>query len=90
MTIYQVTATTFSLFRTIYQSNSLPTDEDNFLYVFSTSKEQDDGMERGDYFTKKGDLKPLTKGLSRFIEKGFDWLVLILVTLIVLSVLVFF
>ena len=47
-------------------------------------------MERGDYFTKKSGLKVFPKRLSGFVEKKFDWIALIVITLMVLFSMVFF
>ncbi len=47
-------------------------------------------MERGDDFTKMGLPKSFKEGLRRFLERGFDWIALVVITLIILLVLVFF
>jgi hypothetical protein len=47
-------------------------------------------MERGGNFTKKDSPKTVKKGLQRFLERGFDWIALFIITLIILFSLVFF
>ena len=47
-------------------------------------------MERGGNFTKKGSLKAVKGGFQRFLERGFDWIALLVITLIILFSLVFF
>lgn len=47
-------------------------------------------MERGEKIAKKDGLKMVKAGLRRFLERGFDWIALFLITLIILLSLVFF
>ncbi|WP_185731451.1 hypothetical protein [Larkinella rosea] len=47
-------------------------------------------MERGENFTKKDSLKTIRGGLQRFLERRFDWIALLIITLIILLSLVFF
>lgn len=47
-------------------------------------------MERGEQYTKKDTSKPMKDGFRRFLERGFDWVALIVITLIILFSLIFF
>jgi hypothetical protein len=47
-------------------------------------------MGRGEQVTKKGGFKAAKDGLRRFLERGFDWIALFIITLIILLSLVFF
>jgi len=47
-------------------------------------------MEGGEKIIKRDGLKTVKAGLRRFLERGFDWIALFLITLIILLSLVFF
>lgn len=47
-------------------------------------------MKEDDQFRKKNGQDSLSKEFFKFVEKGFDWIVLVVITLIILFVLVFF
>ncbi|CAN5223389.1 hypothetical protein BH09BAC4_BH09BAC4_49240 [soil metagenome] len=47
-------------------------------------------MERGGHFTKKEMSKSFREGFRRFLERGFDWIVLVVITLVILLSLIFF
>ncbi|NIJ51543.1 hypothetical protein [Dyadobacter arcticus] len=44
----------------------------------------------GEQTTKKSRMKVVRRSLKRFLEKGFDWIALLFITLIILLTLVFF
>ncbi|WP_159469944.1 hypothetical protein [Dyadobacter sp. 3J3] len=45
-------------------------------------------MARGEHFTNS--IKAVRGNLRRFLERGFDWIALLIITLIILFILVFF
>ncbi|WP_171037930.1 hypothetical protein [Dyadobacter luticola] len=47
-------------------------------------------MVRGEHIAKKEGLKKAGGRLRRFVEKSFDWIALVLITLIILLTLIFF
>ena len=47
-------------------------------------------MERGEHLPKKEMSKSFKKGLRRFLERGFDLIALVVITLVILLSLIFF
>ena len=47
-------------------------------------------MARDETITKKGLSKSSLKGFRQFMERGFDWIAWLVITLIILTVLVLF
>lgn len=47
-------------------------------------------MARGEHFTNRNGIKTVRESLRRFLERGFDWIALLIITLIILFSLVFF
>ncbi|MCE6991479.1 hypothetical protein LZG72_20370 [Dyadobacter sp. CY323] len=47
-------------------------------------------MTRGDRSMKRARLQTAKSGVRRFLERGFDWIALVLITLIILLTLIFF
>jgi hypothetical protein len=47
-------------------------------------------MGRGEQFGKKDGVKTVKDGFRRFLERGFDWIALFIITVIILLSLVFF
>ncbi|QIP16940.1 hypothetical protein G8759_32040 [Spirosoma aureum] len=56
----------------------------------SISTPKDTGMDRGEHFIKKDVVKSIKEGSKRFLERGFDWIALVVITLIILLTLIFF
>jgi len=89
-TIYQVNSTGFPSLPSIYQSVEICSDSGaNFILIYSSNK-KNTGMERGGHFTKKEMSKSFKGGLRRFLERGFDWIALVVITLVILLSLIFF
>ncbi|MCF0054937.1 hypothetical protein LXL81_04145 [Dyadobacter sp. CY356] len=47
-------------------------------------------MARGEHFANKNGLKTVRESLRKFLEKGFDWIALLIITIIILFTLIFF
>jgi hypothetical protein len=55
-----------------------------------THKTSRKGMRRAENFIKRSSLSAARKAIQRLLERGFDWIVLVVVTLIILFTLLYF
>ena len=91
LTIYQVNSTGFYPLTPRYQVGLLTLLHWRiFAGIYPMKEKEGKGMNRGDQFTKKNGPDSVSTVFFKFVEKRVDWIVLVISTLLILLVLVFF